>query len=165
MSVSTDALLVFGIAVPEDAKFPWDEESDPEDWWRDASGFVPSVHPFDEDGNFADGIGEDSSEVHQYFDESRVWREAHPFPVEVHRHCSDSFPMFILSPPGSGVFANRGYPIIVGPQLRERPQPCTAEALSAAMDWIRRYMDPINPDLGTPLSGQKFDWILASYWG
>lgn len=87
MGVDFYGKLVYGIAISEDVKLPWDKEEfdgDPENWWAvEIHKFKPSVKIWDEHGEWLLGIDTDSPEYKAYFMEWGKEKETHPLPVMV----------------------------------------------------------------------------------
>lgn len=102
MGVSTDGILVFGIA--------YDEGELPEflSAWADERG--EEDPDFDEYLDSISGLPQYGEEGHD-FTKSREWREAQP--VEMVHHCSYDYPMYILAVRGTKTTAWRGHPQVI----------------------------------------------------
>lgn len=113
MSVSTNGNLSYGCIFDEYFEFPWQAdkyEGELEEWWMDVKGFVNPVEcPYDEEGNYREGIAEDS--VGKWLSNRRDWLRSNPPPVEVVNYCSGSYPMFIIAV--KSLEATRGNPVRV----------------------------------------------------
>lgn len=156
MTVSTDAILCFGIAFnDEDAPpFPWqaDEfEGDLDGWWRDAVlGFRHPNPIFDGEGGYLGGVKPDSRTINAYYALIRKFDAEHPRPpVKDVRHCHHENLMHILAVPSTVVEASRGY-----------PQEITG--LNVTQDEIVA-LGAFCADHG--IEGEAPRWWLASYWG
>lgn len=117
MGQSTDAILCFGVPLPEDLELPWqddDEEDDAdiEDWWRKLTGWVPPCEPF-VDGEYAPGFSQNDPRIREYFDSRRRWLDQHPLPIELIGHCSSECRMYVVALPGTLRCASRGYPELI----------------------------------------------------
>lgn len=149
MGIDSDAYLVFGINLGEDAELPWygdDCEGDEEGWWRDIKGFSPSVIP----DWLADKSEEREAAVNQYFEERQAFDEANPLPVEVVTHCSDYCPMIILGVKGTYKRAWRGDPVEIDPDELKTPDP------KQLLDFCKEF--------GIEFEGEP-KWLLCSYMG
>lgn len=155
MTVSTDALLCYGIAFGEDTVFPW-QTGDPDweilDWWRDLLGFRHSFEMFDEEGAWIGGKEWPQERQDAYFNEVRTFDLEHPtLPVEVVMHCSYNHSMFILAVPGSLRRATRGDPTEID-----------LEKLFVMPDKVDPLVAFCNAH-GIEVSQPR--WWLASMWG
>ncbi len=168
MGISTDGLLIYGVAMPEDIELPWDQ-CDEEDWWIKETGFKASFYPFTEDGKgYAEGVSNGDPRIDAYFNEQSDWMEEHPFPVEIHTHCSGEYPMFIVAPHNCKISASRGNPEIdVYSKMTALITPDMRERRLAAREFLKKYVDPLNIDNSDgdgEVSKLEFSWILASHW-
>lgn len=156
MTVSTDAILCFGIAFDNEdtPPFPWDTgefENDIEDWWREkVLGFRHSKPIYTPEGGYVQGPPPSKEEIQAYYDEIRAFDAEHPKPpVRVVRHCHHENVMYILAVPSTFVEAERGY-----------PQEITG--LNVTQDEIVA-LGAFCADHG--IEGEAPRWWLASYWG
>ena len=115
MGVSTDAIICYGISYEEGYKFPWDHKNSIEEWWvDDVLGFTPSIQIYDSEGNHLPKVTEE--QINQYWKERRDFEDKCPLPVELIRHCSWGYPMFIVAVPSTVIYAHRGYPKELNPK-------------------------------------------------
>lgn len=169
MGVSTDGILVFGVNLGErgEVDLPWgtDEEDDFEEWFHSLHG-LSNTHLWDEYEAWAKTpvataiAGGSNERVRVYEAAHPAWREAlddlydrrretlKEAPIEIVRHCSGDYPMFIVGVPGTLTTAHRGSPepittLEVDPQRVE-----AARAFCAEHDIP--FEDPA--------------WLLASMW-
>lgn len=161
MGVSTDGILCYGIdlGAEEEIELPWSKDSrfegDEMEWWRHVTGFVPSFYPFTEKGDYHPEITDSKDpRIARYFEEVRAWDETHPLPVQVVRHCSDDYVMYILAVPGTECKAWRGYPVVV--DFAALSALATPEADANLLSFCNTY--------GIPHDGGP-RWLLASWWG
>lgn len=160
MGVSTDAILCYGIQVEDEIPLPWDDFDDFEDWWLDVTGFEPSDDYLAIDWDTYSSWHRD--ETHPYriatnenFESKNAWLKEHPCPIELVRHCSDRYPMYILAIPGTVRQAVRGFPN-------------KASTRFADLRWGRE-----NPNNVLLAFAEKHDietvgepaWWLCSFWG
>ena len=117
MGVSTDAQLCFGIAVGNDEEMPWQTgkcdqfDSDVEEWWmREVHKYKPPFELFDENGEWLDGVVAPDDKAREYFKAAQDFASRHPLPVDVVKHCSGDYPMYIIAVPGTWTRAHRGFP-------------------------------------------------------
>ena len=115
MTVSTDAILCYGISVPEGDELPWSDrelyDDGIHDWWLEQNAWKPSCQPWDEDGERIPNTTED--DVKQYFAEKREFKSTHPCPVDDVIHCSYDYPMHIIAIPTTVKRAWRGFPQLI----------------------------------------------------
>ena len=158
MGVSTDAIIAYGIAIPEDATLPWSDYEDEEDWWCDTQGFRPTIEsPFTEEGEWKEGdLGELEKQSEARYKERQDWLAAHPMPVEVVHHCSGEYPMFVLAMPGSVQTAWRGSPVHLD-TMPPKPTEETDRFFEVVLDFCKGF----GIDTGNEIPG----WLLFSYWG
>lgn len=150
MGVSTDGLLVYGISLDEDVVLPW--EDDIEDWWlREVHGYEPPFQLYDQYGDYID-VEPTKEKVQEYHKHYREFQELHPLPVEVVRHCSYEYPMYIISYPGLTFKARRGYPEEIAPDKL-----LVEDVDRKIIDFCQQY----DIDIGD----QTPRWWLASMWG
>lgn len=84
MGVSCE--LCFGILFEEYFEFPWNDEKyegDEEKWWEHVAGFVPSFFPYDEHGEYQEGVDSEDPRVDLYYAERTEWYKHNPFPVTI----------------------------------------------------------------------------------
>ena len=161
MGQSTDGLLIYGVALPEEVVLPWEHNEEGE-WWLKESGYVPTFQPFDGKGEYREGVDKDDPRVNAYFDERNAWRKSHPLPVAIHTHCSCEYPMFIVAPHDCEITASRGDPELdVLPQMEILFKTDILVRQEKARVFLKKYLDPLNDE---PPSELEFSWILASLW-
>ncbi|KKK99525.1 hypothetical protein LCGC14_2631890 [marine sediment metagenome] len=154
MGVSTNAHLAYGIDFGEDVEFPWsgDEEygSDAnalEEWWKATKGFKDVTEP-DWD---AEGSDEKLNAIRAYYAHGEKWLRANPIPVELVKHCSGGYPMFILAVPGTNMWANRGDPASID-----------VSRLVISFDQGVAFTEFLSVyGIEQP---KKLSWLLFSYW-
>lgn len=120
MGVSTDGIICYGIALEEGIELPWDNDewdNDEEEWWMyEVCGYQNPFELFDKRGNWIPGMENDEEKHRQYYDQRREFREAHPIPIKVVRHCSGEYTMYIIAVPRTVLVASRGYPESFDPE-------------------------------------------------
>lgn len=124
MGQSTDGIIAFGIDLEEDL---------PESW-----------NPYDSDDYDEDFDAEDWI----------IERQGAVPAVEVIRHCSGEYMMYILAIPGTELSASRGYPKKFDPSTLE----IDPEKVQAFNAWIEKYI----PEDERPDGGPS--WLLFSMW-
>ena len=156
MGVSTDGQICYGIAFEEGFEFPWTNEEDDgdyEDWWKGVNSYTNSMfNPFDDVGEYKEGIEKDDPRIDEYFRHSREWLEQNPFPVEVVYHCSDECAMYILAVPETLIRCYRGDVVIFNPDSLK----VSEEKREALLGFCRKYK--IDAD-------DSPKWLLTSWWG
>ena len=147
MGVSTDAKLCYGIELDEGEECPWTnensesgEEFDIEMWWAIKHGFPKYEDYTEPDKN--------------YYTELDIFIDKNPLPVELVRHCSADFELYILSVPGTEITANRGYPEKIN--ISELVV-ITADE-KKFLDFCKEYIPDFDPNT-------KPGWLLCSWWG
>ena len=119
MGVSTDGQICFGTAFEEGMEFPWDSDEYDEDiegWWICAiHKYRPSFEIYDNKGEYLEGVKPSDEKINEYYRALRDFKNAHPLPVELVRHCSGDYPMYILAIPRTIKKASRGYPEEIKP--------------------------------------------------
>lgn len=160
MTVSTDAILCFGIAFDNEdtPPFPWQAgeaenefDGDLDDWWREAVlGFKHSKPIYSTEGGYLQGTKPSKEEIQAYYDEIRRFDADHPKPpVKVVRHCHHENVMYILAVPSTFIEAERGYPQeITGLNV-------TQDEIDALVSFCASY----------GIEAETPRWWLASYWG
>lgn len=104
MGISSDAMLCYGVQIPE-GEDPWGENSDGDwdEWLRDQCGAPPSL-PWAKE--------EDDPETHRKWvgrlNERRAFDDS--ILVDISSHCSDGYGMYTLIVRGTERRASRGYP-------------------------------------------------------
>jgi hypothetical protein len=104
MGSSAGASICYGAPIELESEeleeqIGFDCEDTLEDWWLGVTGFKPSVVPFTEEGEYAEGVKASDAIVDTYFSERSAWRDAHPMPVEVVTlGCGDSCTMLLAVP-------------------------------------------------------------------
>lgn len=137
MGVSTDGILCYGIPFPDGYRFPWRTEEhgyDTEEWWG-------NIHGVDN------------------WEQYKELVKTSPLPVECVRHCSDSYPMFILAVPSSYHRAWRGDPKRIEPNALTVDE----DARHALIKFCIDHCQPL--DDYDELPKLEPAWYLASYWG
>lgn len=170
MGQSTDAILVFGHEYGEDPEvFPWyDEEEgdhDEEKWWYDQHGLakrlteiyeiwgewekdMPYAQHNERSAQFAAAFPELAAEKEALHEARRALGD---MPVEVVRHCSGDYPMYILAVPGTKVRASRGHPEVIDP--KSFITTISVDAWQGAAEFCKKWDIEFKPQ-----------WFLVSYW-
>lgn len=149
MGVSTDAILFYGVLLPDDMEgsLPWSD--DIESWWGKENGFEHSFEIYDESGDYLDGVRPEQERISAYYREWFDWQKANPMPVELIYHCSDEYPMYALALPGSTIRAGRGYPEkIIDLAVNQ-------DDLDSFVAFCRKY----------GFSVDDLAWFMVSWWG
>ena len=133
MGVSTDGILVLGIDLGED--LPEFMGDDFDTWLEEQSGINPPNHN-DYDNDWP-----------KYWDAMREYKQ--DFPVDVVRHCSGDYPMYILAVNGTEHKASRGDPVII--------DPVNLSFNTIEVEKFIDFCDEHGID-GTP------QWLLCSMW-
>lgn len=157
MGVSTNGVISFGFVFEDGFEFPWDaaqfEDDGIDGWWRHVHGYAnPVANPYTPEGNRKPDIDRDDPRISAYHKHTIDWDDAHPLPVVLENYCSNECPMWMLTVPGVGEMARRGYPEKIGPELLT----VTPEQVAALVDFCRKY--------GIETDGEPC-WYLTSYWG
>jgi hypothetical protein len=99
MGVSTDGIICYGIALDVDIDLPW-EDYEIEKWWREVNDFenpFPSPYSEETETGYVDGFSHEDPRTEQYIKYMDDWDKSNPVPIGIVTHCSDSYPMFILT--------------------------------------------------------------------
>ena len=149
MGVSTDAILFYGILLPDDMGdgLPWGD--DIEFWWGKENGFEHSFEIYNESGNYLKGVEPEREIIRAYYKEWFDWQGVNPMPVELIYYCSDEYPMYALALPGSKVRAIRGR------QKKINDLAVNQDGLDLFVAFCQKYGFPVD-DLA---------WFLVSWWG
>jgi hypothetical protein len=157
MGRSVTARLVFGVDLDrENYIYPWQDEETGEgeldEWWLKESGFKPTFYPFTEEGQYKEGVSQDDPLVDAYYEERRTWIESHPCPVEqaFFGWCDESGQMLIV--PDAGLWTDSWSPL----EVKEWPSPPDVIQLRQFLDFVNKYVKPVNPDVGPPA------WLLTA---
>ena len=113
MGQSTDAILVFGVSVPEGEEPEWLRDMEAQEWWRVQQGYEPPYRPYTEEGEYAEGWTPGDPRLPAYFQHGWDWDKANPCPFDALPHCSGDYPMYILAVPGTETRAWRGSPVAI----------------------------------------------------
>jgi hypothetical protein len=149
MGQSTDAILCWGIEVTEDDEgVPWDEAA--EEAGFDEGGADEEYLALVLCG-LAPYRGDNDAALREYWKAKREALKA--CDIELVRHCSYDYPMYVLAIAASKVKANRGYP-----QTITKAHIDQAEADT----WQAKLTDACEKLGVEPQSGQ---WILCSMLG
>jgi hypothetical protein len=152
MGVSTDAILFFGVVLPdsESEDFvpdPW--EGGPHDGWEEAlaatQGVLPPTVPFSD---------ETRAEYKAYWERKSTVVGA--FGCTVGIHCSDDYPMQYVALKHREITANRGYAQAIDP------------ANLAVLDRDREKVELFLETIGytrEQFARWRIGWWLVSYWG
>ena len=161
MGISSDGQICFGIAFEEEYEFPWTDEKwggDEEDWWFiGVCGYVPPFEIFNDNGDYADGVRPHKEKMDEYYAHRQEFRESHPIPVEIVRHCSYEYTMFIVAVPGTYISAFRGNP------LEFRVANIDPSKAAAVIDFCEKYCRPKYEHSEFP--EMKPCWLLSSMYG
>lgn len=150
MGVSTNGQICFGIAFEEGFEFPWGEDGDEENWWREQQGYKPSMKLYDERGNHLPSVTQGDSD--RVYAEQRAFNTEHPLPVAIVNYCSGDCPMYILAVPSSVLTNLRGY--------AERFDPADLSVTDEEKAALLRFC----ADHGIEVPAEPA-WLLTSYWG
>jgi hypothetical protein len=132
MSVSTNGILCYGIALDEGIELPWMNEksdNDIETWWvEEVNQWTPPFQLYNEDGEFLGGRKPPQERIDAYYNDRRKFVEDHPkLPIELVLHCSCDYSMYIISLPELVMTAYRGSPkeivpdrLVVGNEVDEK---------------------------------------------
>jgi hypothetical protein len=152
MSVSTDAILCYGIDYGDKGEFPWGKYESREWYYEVHLGYQPPFQVYDSDGHYLNEVEPDEQTLHDYFAHRHEFEKAHPMPFEVVTHCSNGYPEFIIAVPGTVITASRGYPESISLlDLRRIEESCL---------WVEMnfFLKSVGVETRMP------QWILASYW-
>ncbi len=149
MGVSTDGILCFGFNITEEEEQPeflenvvsrWGEdEADFEDLIYNEAGILP---PFEDET--------DEQQIARW----ALQNEAEAaYPVDLVRHCSGDYTMFILVPRDAPNFsASRGFPLSIDPVAIS--DAITPELLGKFQSWCEAH----------DVEWQEPEWLLCSMW-
>jgi hypothetical protein len=143
MGQSTDAILVFGFDVGEEnplQKVAGDDEDDSPELDVILAARAGLVRPSTADYK--------APEWTKYWAEKEALEKASP--LEIVRHCSGDYPMYIMAVRGTKTRANRGYPSVIDPAALA----VTPEKIEAAK--------ALCAELG--IEWQEPKWLLCSMW-
>jgi len=153
MSITTNAIVAFGISLYMDQEIPWEAGADTagtavnvEDWWLKVNGYEPPFKVVDERGNGLDGVQVPQRKKDAYWKHYWAALKANPLPVKIVLHCTRDCPMYIVAVPGTVTEAYRHYPRAI---TLLRPDP---KAIRRVTDFCERF----------GLKGEGPDWWLAS---
>ena len=156
MGVSTDGIICYGIALEDGCKLPWQDEKwdgDEEEWWMyEVCGYKNPFELFDEYGEWVPGMEREEEKHRQYYDQRREFKKAHPLPIEVVRHCSGEYMMYIIAAPGTVRKAARGYPEEINVDMF-RPD---SRGFNLVIDFCDEY--------GIDRNNEEPRWWLCSMW-
>lgn len=116
MSISINGNLCYGVLFDSSFHFPWKSPGELEDWWQKVQGFKPRFYPFDNKGDYLEGLNRYSSDVSIYFDEVCEWERKNPVPIEMVNYYSGDCPMYIITTPVAAFSSSGGNPISIDPQ-------------------------------------------------
>jgi len=87
MSVTTNAIIAYGISLDEDQEIPWEtgDDTEVEEWWLKVNGYEPPFKMFDEHGMWINGVEPPQEKQDVYWNHRRAALEANPLPPYVHR--------------------------------------------------------------------------------
>jgi len=160
MGTSTDGIIAFGVVCEEGYEFPWDmelpycENGEIEDWWLYIHDFFnTSDYPFTPEGEYKEGLGNNSPEITEWFKKKDAFLKEHPVPVEKENYCSDGCPMYALVIPGTAFRANRGYAAKF--DVEELTKVTVKD-----IEEFKGFLDKYEVGYDTEPS-----WLLMSYWG
>lgn len=163
MGISSDGQISFGIAFEEDYRFPWNDEKwggDEEEWWiYGVCGYKPPFEIYDESGHYIGGYKPSQEKINEYYSHRRDFKDEHPMPVEIVRHCSYDYPMYIVAVKGTYICNSRGDTVKFDPQSMT----ITDDQKKAVIDFCERYCQPEDKYSEAP----KIDpnWYLTSMYG
>jgi hypothetical protein len=163
MGISSDGQICFGIAFEEEYEFPWQNEKwdgYEEEWWLyGVCGYKPPFEIYDESGEYIDGKEPTKEKKDAYYSHYRDFEEKHPMPVEIVRHCSYDYSMYIVAVKGTYIENSRGYPVKFDPQNLS----ITDEQKKVVVDFCEKYCQPVDEYTDAP----EFEpyWYLTSMYG
>lgn len=150
MGTSTNGQIAYGVLLEEDAILPWESDNgtDIDDWWLGECGFIPKCQPFTEEGEYAEGFGDNDPRIKEYFKDRREFLKSHPMPFDLVNVCSGEYPIYMLAVPNTLLLANRGY-----------PEKIDLNKLSQAIDTneLTAFLNKYEIDFGA-----GFSWYLSS---
>jgi len=161
MGVSSDGQICYGIAFEEDYEFPWLDEkwSDDkeEDWWiTDICGYKPPFEICNEHGEYFDGIRPTQEKINQYFKHYQAFKEENPMHVEIVKHCSDNYTMYIIAVPGTFQWNSRG-------DVEEiKMRVIKPDEEKNVIDFCEKYCKPNDEYYKFP--EMKLRWLLTSMY-
>ena len=135
MSISSDAILAYGLSFDPDHQFPWGTD-DIEDWWIDLMGINNSTHPDHEE--YYKAVGNANKKL----------------PVRLLNHCSGSYTRKLLYIPETCQYASRGD--VIRFNFEEMSKAVNEESLGTFHAFLEQF--GIKPQDEHGLS-----WILVSY--
>ena len=156
MGQSTNGQICYGIEFEDGDEFPWDDEKydmDMDEWWLEVNNYNRSGYPYDEGGNYKQGLDTDSPEVAAWHDRRSKWLKDHPIPVTMVNTCSGNCPQYIMAIPETFLSAWRGYP--------KKFDPAELVQKDGYIERLKQFcaMYEINID------SKPVGWFLSSYWG
>lgn len=116
MGINVGATISYGIKFEEGFEFPWDIDlynGDFEEWWQVVGGYTPTFKPFDDSGEYKEGVNGGDPRISEYFKELSAWEEENPFPVDIHMCGSDECYEIVLSAPGLSTGASWDKPEVL----------------------------------------------------
>ncbi len=163
MSSSSDAFISFGYDIGENEDAPWVydydvnlltcefDDGDIDGWWWSINKFVPTLEIYDEEGNRLPNIT--SEQTKKYWSERDEFKKLNPMPFKCTDTCSSECSMYILSVPGSQIWAQRGSPAQFNPEDLKVDE----EKLKVFNEFVEKYFPQ--------LMSQEPKWYLSSYYG
>lgn len=160
MGTSTDAILFFGVALPDPESddfipYPWKNEDDDEDDERDEWDFLAAklgvVHPDLPHDNWTP---EHEAAYAEYSKRRNAIRAS--FGCTIGYHCSDEFPMLYVSVNHREITANRGYPKEIDPEK--------LAVLDRDKEKVREFLLALGYT-AEQIEGWRIGWHLVSWWG
>lgn len=163
MGVSTDGQISFGISFPEEYTFPWSDDrwgGDENEWWIvGVRRYKPPFQLYDESGEYIDGVKPSEEKISEFYRHKRDFKKENPMPVEIVRHCSYDYPMYIIAAPGTHIKNSRGYPEIFEPEKMS----VTKKQIDDVIEFCEKYCAP--KDKYDEFPEMKPHWYLTSMWG
>lgn len=140
MGQSTDAILFFGIDLPEDTEFPWGDANDFDEWLAESEGVKKPTEEYSEKTN------------KQY---SEYWEKARNIEknciAQLVSHCSGDYPMYALTIKDTEVTAYRGSVESI------HTFNVDANKILEFISFLRKH--------NIPHDEKNIGWKLVSWWG
>jgi hypothetical protein len=156
MGTSTDAILFFGVVLPDpeedDIPYPWkDEEDDDRDEWDFIAEKQGVVHP---DLPYDNWTPEHEAAYKEYADRIAAIEAAAGCTVGI--HCSKEYTMYYVAVKHREVTASRGYP--------EEIDPTQMPVLNRDQEKVREFLLALGYT-AEQIEGWRIGWYLVSWWG
>lgn len=161
MGVSTDGMLFYGVLLPDGYEAPWlpddRREVDWEEWWAKKQG----LGDIGFDAEKREWSPEEEALYRKWADQKRELVKT--MPIEIHTHCSDGYPMYLIAAKGTYRWNSRGYGTHI-PNLTVPPDGVRSVA-EFCRDHLGVEIEVYDPDKHKGDHDFKLGWWLVSYWG